>query len=132
MSAGVAVLEALDERAIARVNEQGRRLVEGARGIGRMRELALTATGYGGIGRLHIAREPPTSAREAATLPREPRIDLYRALLERGVLVSPDCRFSTCVATTDEQVERFLTALAEAADEVLAKSPLQPDSPEVT
>jgi glutamate-1-semialdehyde 2,1-aminomutase len=121
MSAGLAVLESLDEGAIARMNAQGRRLAEGADRIGRERGLALTATHYGGLGRLHIARERPRSAREAAVLPREPRIDIYRALLERGVLVSPDCRFATCTATSDEQVARFLAALAEAAPEALGK-----------
>ncbi|MGH2853363.1 MAG: aspartate aminotransferase family protein [Solirubrobacteraceae bacterium] len=120
MSAGLAVLEALDERAIARMNAQGRRLAEGAQRIGREHGVPLTATHYGGIGRLHIARTCPASAREAAALPREPRLDIYRALLERGVLVSPDCRFATCTATSDEQVQRFLAALAEAAPEALA------------
>ncbi|MFI5005556.1 MAG: aminotransferase class III-fold pyridoxal phosphate-dependent enzyme, partial [Solirubrobacterales bacterium] len=119
MSAGLSVLEALDAPAIARMNAQGERIAEGARRIGRERGLPLTATHYGGIGRLHIAREPPRSAREAAAHPREPRTDIYRALLEREVLVSPDCRFSTCTATADEQVERFLAALAEAAPEAL-------------
>ncbi len=119
MSAGLAVLDALDEPAIARMNAQGRRIAEGAERIGRERELALTATHYGGVGRLHIARERPRSAREAAALPREPRIDIYRALLERSVLVSPDCRFATCTATSDEQVERLLAALDEAAPEAL-------------
>jgi glutamate-1-semialdehyde 2,1-aminomutase len=121
MSAGLAVLEALNEGAIARVNAQGQRLAEGARRIGGEHGLALTATNYGGVGRLHVAHEPPRSARAAAALPREPRIDIYRALLERGVLVSPDCRFATCTATSEEQVERFLTALAEAAPEALAQ-----------
>jgi glutamate-1-semialdehyde 2,1-aminomutase len=121
MSAGLAVLDALDEASIAQMNAQGLRLAEGAERIGREQGLALTATHYGGIGRLHIARERPGSAREAAALPREPRVEIYRALLERGVLVSPDCRFATCTATSDEQVERFLTALAEAAPEALAQ-----------
>jgi glutamate-1-semialdehyde 2,1-aminomutase len=125
MAAGVAVLEALGREAIERMNDQGRRLAEGARRIGVERELPLTATHYGGIGRLHVAREPPDSARVAIAQPRAPRIDLYRALLERGVLVSPDCRFATCTATTDEQMERFLAALEEAAVEVLC-------SPEIT
>jgi len=123
MSAGLSVLDALDGPAIARMNDQGRRVAEGAQRIGRERGLPLTATHYGGIGRLHIAHAPPGSAREAATLLKEPRIDIYRALLERGVLVSPDCRFATCTATSDEQVDRFLTALAEAAPEALANSP---------
>jgi glutamate-1-semialdehyde 2,1-aminomutase len=122
MSAGLAVLDALDEPAIARMNAQGRQLAEGAQRIGREQGLTLTATHYGGIGRLHVARARPGSAREAAALPREPRIDIYRALLERGVLVSPDCRFATCTATTDEQVARFLAALAEAAPEALLTS----------
>ncbi len=123
MSAGLAVLDALDEGAIARMNAQGRRLAEGARRIGSEQGLALTATHYGGIGRLHIAHEPPGSAREAAARPQEPRTDIYRALLERGVLVSPDGRFATCTATSDEQIERFLAALAEAAPEALLTTP---------
>ncbi len=121
MSAGLAVLDALGEPAIARMNAQGERLAEGARRIGREQGLALTATSYGGVGRLHIAHAQPGSGRAAAALPREPRTDIYRALLERGVLVSPDGRFATCTATSDGQVERFLTALAEAAPEALGE-----------
>ena len=120
MSAGLAVLEALDEPAIARMNAQGRRLAEGAQRIGREQGLSLTATHYGGIGRLHISRRAARAPRvRRPRCRREPRIDIYRALLERGVLVSPDCRFSTCTATSDEQVERFLAALAQAAPEAL-------------
>jgi glutamate-1-semialdehyde 2,1-aminomutase len=120
MAAGLAVLEALDGPAIQRMNAQGRRLAEGAARIGRERSVPLTATHYGGLGRLHISHTPPGSARAAAALPSEPRLDIHRALLERGVLVSPDCRFSTCTATTDEQVERFLAALAQVAPQALA------------
>jgi len=125
MAAGLAVLDALDEPAIAAVNERGRRVAEGARRIGRELGVALTATSYGGIGRLHVGGEPPEDARAAAMLPREPRAELYRALLERGVLVSPDGRFATCTATTDEQVQRLLAALAEAAPEVLSPHPME-------
>jgi glutamate-1-semialdehyde 2,1-aminomutase len=120
MAGGLAVLEVLDRKAIERVNAQGQTLAQGVARIGRERGLPLTATHYGGIGRLHIAHHPPSSGRAAAELPRAPRFDIYRALLERGVLVSPDCRFSTCTATTEVQVERFLAALDEAAPEALA------------
>lgn len=119
MAAGLAVLEVLDRPAIARVNARGQWLAEGAARIGREQGLPLTATHYGGIGRLHISAERPDSAREAVVLPREPRLDIYRAMLERGVLVSPDCRFATCTATSDEQVQRFLSALSQAAPEAL-------------
>ncbi len=120
MAAGLAALEALDRPVIAQMNDRGRRLAEGVQRIGRERDLPLTATHYGGIGRMHIARERPRSARESAALPGGPRVEIYRSLLERDVLVSPDGRFSTCTATTDEQVQRFLAALDDAAPEALA------------
>jgi glutamate-1-semialdehyde 2,1-aminomutase len=120
MAAGLAVLEALDRPAIARVNDQGRRLAEGIERVGRERSLPLTATHYGGVGRMHMARTPPGSGREALALAREPRVEIYRAMLERDVLISPDGRFATCTATSDEQVQRFLAALDEAAPEALA------------
>jgi glutamate-1-semialdehyde 2,1-aminomutase len=122
MAAGLAVLEVLDGPAIARMNAQGQRLAEGVQRIGREYELPITATHYGGIGRLHISKTLPSSAREATALPREPRAEVYRALLERGVLVSPDGRFSTCTATSEEQVQRFLDALTHAAPEALSEA----------
>lgn len=120
MAAGLAVLEALDGPAIARMNTQGQRLADGVQRIGRERALPLTATHYGGIGRMHIGRARPRSARESAALPGGPRVEIYRSLLERDVLVSPDGRFATCTATSDEQVARFLAALDDAAPEALA------------
>jgi glutamate-1-semialdehyde 2,1-aminomutase len=120
MDAGLAVLKVLDMPTIAKVNDQGRRLAEGIERIGRERDLPLTATHYGGVGRMHVARARPGSAREAAALPKGPRVEIYRALLEREVLISPDGRFSTCTATTDEQVQSFLTALDDAAPDALA------------
>jgi glutamate-1-semialdehyde 2,1-aminomutase len=124
MAAGLAALEALDGPAIAQMNDQGRRLAEGIERIGREHDLPLVATHYGGLGRMHIARERPVSARESAALPGGPRVEIYRSLLERDVLVSPDGRFSTCTATTDEQVQRFLAALDDVAPEALANSEL--------
>jgi glutamate-1-semialdehyde 2,1-aminomutase len=120
MDAGLAVLKVLDRPAIAQVNDQGRRLAEGIASIGREHDLPLTATHYGGVGRMHVARVRPGSTREALALPREPRVEIYRALLERDVLISPDGRFSTCTATSDEQVLRFLAALEDAAPAALA------------
>ncbi len=122
LAAGLPVLETLDETTIARMNWQGRRLAEGVQGIGRDRDLPLTATHYGGIGRLHNSRERPDSARVGLALPREPRAEIYRGLLERAVLISPDGRFSVCAVSTDEQVDRFLAALDEVAPEVLGDS----------
>jgi glutamate-1-semialdehyde 2,1-aminomutase len=120
MAAGLAVLEALDRAAIERMNDQGRCLAEGIRSIARGSDLPLTATHYGGIGRMHVARVSPGSARESLALPTEPRVEIYRGLLERGVLISPDGRFAICTATSDEQVQRLLAALEEVAPRALA------------
>jgi glutamate-1-semialdehyde 2,1-aminomutase len=119
MAAGLPVLEALDEPAIERMNALGQALARGIQRIGREHNLPLTATHYGGIGRLHNSREQPDSARTSLALPKGPRVDIYRGLLERGVLIAPDGRFSICTASTAEQVDRFLAALDDLAPAVL-------------
>ncbi len=113
MFAGGAVLDILDDETVMRMSRQGARITDGVISIGKELDLPITASSYGSIGRIHFSRRPPRSARDSAGLP--PRVDLHRLLLERGVLIGPDGRFSTCSETTDEQVEGLLAAVAEMA-----------------
>jgi glutamate-1-semialdehyde 2,1-aminomutase len=118
MFAGIAVLDVLDDETVKRMSRQGARITEGVISIGKELDIPITASSYGSIGRIHFSRQPPRSARDAVGLP--PRIDLHRLMLERGILIGPDGRFSTCSETTDEQVEGLLAAVAEMAPIALA------------
>jgi hypothetical protein len=52
-------------------------------------------------------------------LPKQPLVDLYWALIERGYVIAPRGQFSTCVATTDDQVDGLLEALSGCAPKAL-------------
>ena len=119
MAAGRAALEVLDRDAIDRMNRLGGRIVEGIRAIGADHDLPLTAAGYGSIGNIHLGRTPPRNAREALDLPKQPVVDLYWALIERGYVIAPRGQFSTCAVTTDDQVDGLLEALADCAPSAL-------------
>ncbi|HST54402.1 MAG TPA: aminotransferase class III-fold pyridoxal phosphate-dependent enzyme [Solirubrobacteraceae bacterium] len=119
MAAGRAVLDALDEPAIAAMNARCGAITDGIRAIGARHDVPLTATSYGSIGRIHIARTPPTCAPEAFALPKQQRLQLHRALLEHGILIGTEGRFCTCTETTDAQVESLLAALESCAPPLL-------------
>lgn len=119
MAAGVVVLDVLDEPTIDRMNAQTADLAGAVARIGAELDLPLTATHSGSIGRMHVARTPPTSGREAAALPKAPLLQLHRALLEGGIMIGHEGRFSVCTETTDEQCDRLLTAVQELASSIL-------------
>jgi glutamate-1-semialdehyde 2,1-aminomutase len=119
MAAGMKVLEILDEPTTARMNGLGGRIVEGIRSIGRDRGLALTATGLGSIGNIHLSETPPTNPREAGTLTSDRMLGLFWALIERGYAMAPRGQFSTAAVTTEEDVDGFLEAIDSAAVETL-------------
>ena len=117
MAAGRKVLEILTPAVVQEMSDQCDELIAGICRIGEEQGLPITATGFGGMGRIHLSAEPPQSARASRPLPS--RLKLHRALLDRGTLVGADGRFATCSETSDSQVERFLTSLSEvAADSV--------------
>ena len=101
------------------MNAQTAALARGFARIGADLDLPLTATHHGSIGRIHLTRTPPTSGREADALPKAPLLQLHRALLECGIMIGHEGRFSVCTETTDEQCDRLLTAAEELAPSIL-------------
>jgi glutamate-1-semialdehyde 2,1-aminomutase len=117
MAAGCAILDILDEPAIATMNSLGERLRGGVDQIGRDTDLPLLATGYGSVGNIHFAGTPPLNGREAQRLSRpDLKQKLYWGLLERGFLIAARGMFATSVATTATEVDEFLAALADCAE----------------
>jgi glutamate-1-semialdehyde 2,1-aminomutase len=122
LAAGAKVLEILDRDTIARMNEFGERIVAAVREIGMRRGLALTATGYGSVGNLHISRTPPSDARQASMFPKGPIVDLYWALIDQGYVIAPRGQFSICAVTSSAQVDGLIEAIDECAGTVLESS----------
>ncbi len=119
MAAGLAVLEVLTPEVIERMSVLGERIAAEVVRIGEEFDVPLTSTQYRGIGRLHISHQRPRDARQAAAYPREPRIQLYRELLTRGVLIGHDGRYAISTATSDQQVEHLVQAIADLGPAVL-------------
>ncbi|HEY1515513.1 MAG TPA: aminotransferase class III-fold pyridoxal phosphate-dependent enzyme [Solirubrobacteraceae bacterium] len=117
MASGCAMLDILDVAAIASMNRLGERLRHGVDRIGRENHLPLLTTGYGSVGNIHFATSPPVNGREAQKLSRpDLKQALYWGLLERGFLVAARGMFATSVATTATEVDEFLAALADCAE----------------
>lgn len=121
MAAGLVVLDLLSPDAVRRMGAQGDRICSEIISIGQELDLPLSSTQHGGFGRLHISRRPPRSGRESAACPGAPRVELYRALLERGTLIGHDGRYALSTVTTDAQVSDFLERLRTVAPDVLAQ-----------
>ncbi len=117
MAAGCAMLDILDESAIASMNHLGERLRNGVDRIGRDGEFPLVTTGYGSVGNIHFATSRPVNAREAHKQSRPDfKRALYWGLLERGFLIAARGMFATSITTTAEEVDEFLAALANCAE----------------
>src|SRR5439155_405606 len=76
--------------------------------IGQVRQLALSATGYGSNANIHLAQEPPGTFRQVRRSVPPEMTQLYWALLERGYAIAPRGQFSTCALTTEAEVDGLL------------------------
>ncbi|MHB8629451.1 MAG: aspartate aminotransferase family protein [Aggregatilineales bacterium] len=111
MAAGLKVLEILDAATITAMNALGTRFVAGIQQIASKRSIALTATNYGSVARLHLSKTPPRDAREAFALPRRALTDLHWALLDRGFLIGADGRMSVSAVTKQHNLDDLVQAI---------------------
>jgi len=112
MAAGLATLNALTPEAYARLDALGERLRGGV-----TRLLAATrrrgqVTGLGSLFCLHWTSEPVTDYRSGR--PKDPDMPMrvFLGLLNEGVLLTPRGLGACSLAMTDEDVDRFINALA--------------------
>jgi glutamate-1-semialdehyde 2,1-aminomutase len=112
MAAGVATLGALTPEAYARLDALGERLRGGV-----TRLLAATrrkgqVTGAGSLFWLHWTPEPLTDYRSARPKDAEAPLRVFMGLLNEGILLTQRGLGACSLAMTDEDVDRFINALA--------------------
>src|SRR5213594_132421 len=112
MAAGVATLNALTPDAYARLDALGERLRGGV-----ARLLAATrrrgqVTGLGSLFGLHWTSEPLTDYRAARPKDGETPMRVFLGLLNEGILMTQRGLGACSLAMTDEDVDRFINALA--------------------
>ena len=112
MAAGIATLNALTPEAYARLEALGERLRGGV-----MRLLAATrrrgqVTGLGSLFWLHWTTEPLSDYRSAKAKDSAAAMRVFIGLLNEGILMTQRGLGACSLAMTDEDVDRFINALA--------------------
>jgi len=116
-AAGLATLRLLDAAAYARLEATTRRLAEGIAAVG----APVSVTWRPGLLTVFFRPEPPRDYARAAACDLEAFARFWRAMLARGVYLPPS-QFEAwfpSLAHGDEEVERTISAAAEALQEAL-------------
>jgi glutamate-1-semialdehyde 2,1-aminomutase len=112
MAAGLATMNALTPEAYARLDALGERLRGGvARLLAGTRRRG-QVTGLGSLFWLHWTSEPLTDYRSARPKDGETPMRVFLGLLNEGILVTQRGLGACSLAMTDEDVDRFINALA--------------------
>jgi glutamate-1-semialdehyde 2,1-aminomutase len=112
MAAGVATLNALTPEAYTRLDVLGDRLRGGvSRLLGNMRRRA-QVSGVGSLFWLHWTSETLTDYRSAKAKDVEMPLRVFMGMLNEGILVTPRGLGACSLAMGDEEVDRFVNALA--------------------
>src|SRR5882762_8124756 len=112
MAAGLATLNALTPEAYARLDALGERLRGGVSRLFAGTRRRGQVTGLGSFFWLHWTSEPLTDYRSARPKDGETPMRVFLGLLNEGILVTQRGLGACSLAMTDEDVDRFINALA--------------------
>ena len=112
MAAGVATMNALTPEAYARLDGLGERLRGGVTRLLAGTRRRGQVTGLGSLFWLHWTSEPLTDYRSAKPKDAEAPLRVFLGLLNEGILMTQRGLGACSLAMTDEDVDRFINALA--------------------
>ena len=112
MAAGVATMNALTPEAYARLDALGERLRGGVTRLLAGTRRRGQVTGLGSLFWLHWTSEPLTDYRSAKPKDAEAPLRVFLGLLNEGILMTQRGLGACSLAMTDEDVDRFINALA--------------------
>ncbi len=112
MAAGLATLEALSPDAYARLDTLGERLRGGVARLLEATRRKGQVTGVGSLFWLHWTAKPLTDYR--STRPQDPLLStrIFMGLLNEGIVLTPRGLGACSLAMTDDDIDRFINALA--------------------
>jgi glutamate-1-semialdehyde 2,1-aminomutase len=110
MAAGLAAMRLMDEAAYARLDEMGEKLRSGFRACLERAGVPGAITGLGSLFRIHPGERAFVDYRSTVTddIERKRLDQIFRALLDRGVLISPTGLGCLSTAVTESEIEYFL------------------------
>ena len=112
MAAGVATLNALTPEAYARLDALGERLRGGITRLLAGTRRKGQVSGVGSLFCLHWTTEPLTDYRSSRPKDAEQPLRMFVGLLNEGILLTQRGLGACSLAMTDEDVDRFVNALA--------------------
>jgi len=112
MAAGVATMNALTPEAYARLDALGERLRGGVTRLLAGTRRRGQVTGLGSLFWLHWTSEPLTDYRSARPKDSEAPLRVFLGLVNEGILMTQRGLGACSLAMTDEDVDRFINALA--------------------
>jgi glutamate-1-semialdehyde 2,1-aminomutase len=112
MAAGVATMNALTPEAYVRLDVLGERLRGGVTRLLAGTRRRGQVTGLGSLFWLHWTSEPLTDYRSAKPKDSEAPLRVFLGLVNEGILMTQRGLGACSLAMTDEDVDRFINALA--------------------
>lgn len=123
MAAGFASMKALDEAAIARVNQLGSDLRAAANLYFIEKRIPAQMTGSGSLFRLHLTAQPITDYRSCRCLAPDALRAIHAGALEYGVLLTPNCSGAISTPTDAQAIDHLTAALTQAVADTFARQP---------
>jgi glutamate-1-semialdehyde 2,1-aminomutase len=112
LAAGLAAVRALTSEAIADLNARGDRLRAAWSRVGDEAGVALTVTGRGSLLGLHFVPGPVRDIRDTWAADRALGHAVFLSMMNEGLLIDPRGVSCLSTATTDDDIERAVAALA--------------------
>lgn len=121
MAAGVAALsEVLAPSALDALFHRGERLRARVADVLELVESRLTVSGWGSMLAIHAVGGPVTTPRDLVTADPVLAELVFHELLHRGIYVAPRGFVALSLAVTDDELDRFVDALGEVVEQVVA------------
>ena len=117
-AAGIAVLQQLTAKEIARINELGESLARGIRSIFAKLNIRGQVTGFGSLQRMHFTTVPVVDGKTGRGSNKEILTLLNLALLERGILRPERCMFNISTPMTEREINTAVKAVDDSLSEL--------------
>lgn len=123
MAAGLAAMTALDEPAIARLNQLGSDLRAAINLTFIERRIPAQVTGSGSLFRLHLSSKPVTDYRSCRTLVPKTLQAVHAGALEYGVLLTPNCSGAVSTPMDVASIDHLTAAITQAVADAFTRQP---------
>ncbi len=111
MVAGIATLEQLTPSTLKEMNSLGDTLREKMRSVFDELNIAAQVTGIGSLFGIHFSNEEIVDYRSVLQGNSKKRINLFKALLEEGILIQTKAAGALCTLTTSDEVDSLVDAI---------------------